>query len=381
MGLSIAVVAFALSAGCSSDSKVLEGTEDSKTPGFDQTAIDDLEAVHVDKYMGKASLSDTTTNADGDTVYNLDPNGDAICFKGSQYHIVTHDAGSDNLLIFLQGGGACWETLCQATETAGTTVPKSGILNQDKSTNVVGGWNIVYAPYCDGSVFSGDNDMTSKDGVEWKFHGLANLSAVIDAAKKAFPNPKRILLAGTSAGGYGTLIGTGLTRLAYPHTKLDVFNDAGLGLSNPMDPDMLATVKRDWKFDQFVPDSCPECKTGAQTAVISWGMKHDPSLRASGFSSYGDGVIGGVFLKLMPPDFKALLLEETDKVHEEFPDRFNRFFITGTQHTVLMGMEGVGSPAPNTVFYTSKVDGISVEEWLGKMLDGDPEWTDHLQAE
>ena len=76
----------------------------------------------------------------------------------------------------------------------------------------------------------------------------------------------------------------------------------------------------------------------------------------------------------MPPDFKALLLEETDKVHEAFPTRFERFFITGTQHTVLLSMAGAG------VTYTTDVDGINVEKWLGKMLDRDPEWTDHLQA-
>jgi hypothetical protein len=366
--------------GCSSSGKANallgdDGGLKSSGPGFDQTALDDLNAVHVDKYVGKASLSDTTTNADGDTVYNFDPSGAAVCYLGSQYHVVTHDAGSDNLLIFLQGGGACWEDLCSATDTAGTAVPKTGILNQDSKNNVVGGWNIAYGPYCDGSVFSGDNDMMSPDGkAQWHFHGLANLSALIDAAKKTFPNPKRILLAGSSAGGYGTLVGTGITRLAYPHTPIDVFNDAGLGLSNTMDPGMLDTVKRDWKFDQYIPDSCDECKTGVQTAIIGWGMEHDPSLRGAGFSSYGDAVIGGVFLKLMPPDFKKLLMEETDKVHDKFPTRFERFFITGTQHTVLQSMAGAG------VTYDSPVDGVSVEQWLEKMLNHDPGWTDHLQA-
>jgi hypothetical protein len=346
------------------------------TPGFSDKAVDELKAANVDKYLGQASLSDTTTNSDGDTVYNFDPSGAAVCYLGDPYHVITHDAGSDNLLIFLQGGGACWETLCQATATAGTAILKSGLLGRDKSTNVVGDWNVVYAPYCDGSVFSGDNDMMSPDGkTMWKFHGLANLSAVVDVAKKAFPDPKRILLAGTSGGGYGTLTGTGVTRLAYPHTRIDVFNDAGLGLSNPSDPNMLATVKRDWKFEQFIPESCEECKTGVETAVIGWGLGADPSLRIAGFSSYGDGVIGGVFLGLQPADFKPLLVSETNKVHAQFPKRFERFFIDGSQHTVLLtpgGGAGVG--------YDTKVEGVSVEEWLEKMLDGDPSWTDHMQG-
>jgi hypothetical protein len=136
---------------------------------------------------------------------------------------------------------------------------------------------------------------------------------------------------------------------------------------------MLATVKHDWKFDQFLPPSCSEC-AAVQTALISWGLTANPTLHVAGFSSYGDSVIGGVFLALMPPDFKKLLLEQTDKVHDQFPTRFERFFIDGTQHTVLLGAMGTG------VGYDTQVDGISVDQWTGKMLAGDKDWTDHLQG-
>jgi hypothetical protein len=383
------VLSVAALSACSSDSQksrdnipdtvseggVTDGAAGTGTPGFSNAAVAELKAKHVDKYLGKAKLDDTMSNPDGDTVYNFDPADGPECFLGAPYDVIVHDAHSENLMIFLQGGGACWSTLCAATMTADTAIPKAGILSEDPTGNIVGDWNIVYAPYCDGSVFSGDNDTTgpAPANAAWHFHGLANLSAAIDVAKKAFPNPKRILLAGVSGGGYGTLIGTGVTRLAFPHTQLDVFNDAGLGLSNPDDPSMIAAVKADWKFDQFIPDSCEACKTGVQTPIISWGLAADPTLRVSGFSSYGDMVIGGVFLKLDPAHFKPLLLSETDKVHDAFPARFERFFITGDQHTVLQAQSGVT--------YTSPVDGISVQEWLTDMLKGDPGWKDHLQAD
>ena len=381
-GASLCFVLGACTWGCSTSSKT--GTSNpmdaSSGPGFNQAAADELRAKHVDKYIGKAPLTNTSVNADGDTVYSF-VGGDAalasdgpICYLGAPYDVVVHDAHSDNLLIFLEGGGACWSTLCSATTTAGTAIPKSGILAEDPPNNPVGDWNIVFAPYCDGSVFAGDNDMIGTGGAHWHFRGLANLTAAVDVAKKVFPNPKRILLAGSSAGGYGTLTGTGVTRLEYPNTELDVFNDAGLGLSNPNDPSMLATVKQDWKFDQFIPDSCTECQTGQETAIIGWGLQADPTLRISGFSSYGDAVIGGVFLGLQPADFKPLLLSETSKVHDQFPTRFERFFIDGTQHTVLQTPNGMG------VGYGDAVDGISVEQWLTKMLARDAGWTDHLQG-
>src|SRR5262249_41201811 len=125
------------------------------------------------------------------------------------------------------------------------------------------------------------------------------------------------------------------------------------------------------KFDQYIPASCQECQTGIQTAVIGWGLGADPTLRVSGFSSYGDSIIGGVFLMLQPADFQPLLMMETDKVHNAYPTRFERFFIEGTQHTALRG---------GAVGYNTEVDGISIEEWLSKQLAGDPGWVDHLQG-
>ena len=334
-----------------------------------EAARAELIAKGVNKYFGKAPPSGQTTNAFGDTVYSFDPNTGPVCFKGEIFKIVVHDSSSKDLLVYLQGGGACWSDLCAATEAATEAIPKAGLLDQDPNKNVVGGWDIVFVSYCDGSVFSGDNDMVGTDGVTaWKFHGLKNLSAAIDVAKTRFPSPPRTLLAGSSAGGYGTLAATGVVRLQYPDTDLFVFNDAGLGLSNPANPSMLEHIKADWKFDQFVPDSCTECKAGQMTALIGWGLKNDPTLKASGFSAYEDSTISASFLGMTGPAFKALLLAETGKVHDAYPTRFQRFMIAGTQHTGLIGN-----------YYTSTVNGTTLADFTRGMIEGTAAWTDLLE--
>src|SRR5262249_50910335 len=54
-------------AGCgSSDAAPGAPGINGNTPGFSDSAIADLKAKNVDKYVGKASLSDNTTNSDGD---------------------------------------------------------------------------------------------------------------------------------------------------------------------------------------------------------------------------------------------------------------------------------------------------------------------------
>ncbi len=159
---------------------------------------------------------------------------------------------------------------------------------------------------------------------------------------------------------------------AHPPGWLDadllVFDDSGLGLSNPTDPTTYNEIRTEWKFDQFIPDSCTECQSGQQTAIIGWGLKNDDTLKVSGFSSYGDGVIGTYFLKMSAADFKKLLLDKTGLVHDAFPDRFERFFIEGMQHTSLIAG-----------FDTTKVGTLTIAGFTRAMVDGTADWVDTLE--
>jgi len=385
LGLAACVAIVATAIGCSSTDKPGNAKGDvkgdaSSGPGLSIAAIDDLKHKGVDKYIGTAKPVSHTDNA-GTTVYEFDSKDGPICLWGDTYRALVRDAQSENLLIYLEGGGACWTALCAANTTASSAIPASGILDNNAATNVVASWNVVYVPYCDGSVFSGDNELQAMGGpsgmTQTRYHhGLENLTAALDLAKATFPNPKRILLAGSSAGGYGTIVGTAVTRLEYPHTNLIVLNDAGLGLTNPTDPTTYNQIKAEWKFDQFIPDSCTDCQNGQQTALIGWGLRNDPTLEVAAFSSYGDAVIGGTFLKMPPADFKALLLEKTGAVHTEFPTRFERFCINGGAHTSLIANEGTTS----LWGYLTPAQGLSVSDFTTAFVNGAPAWTDHLET-
>ena len=367
--------------GCSSsDAAANKGGGDSG-PGagpksrLSASALAEFHAKGVDKYVGKAVPVSHAPGTAGQEVYEFATSDGPICLWGDSYRAIVRDKQSDNLVIYLEGGGACWSTLCAANTTASKQIAAAGLLNDSAtSTSPVKDWNVVYAPFCDGSVFSGDNQLPDTKsagamGGTRYHHGIENLTAAIDLAKSQYPNPKRILLAGSSAGGYGTLAGTGLVRLAFPDVDLIVFNDSGLGLTNPTDPTTNDLIKAEWKYDQFFPDSCIDCKTGQATALIAWGLENDPTLKAAAFSSYGDSVIAGAFLMMQPADFKALLLDKTGKVHDAYPNRFERFFIEGTQHTSLIG----GS------FDTTVVAGVTIADWTTAFVDGTPAWVDTLQ--
>lgn len=344
-------------AGSSSDSSV----RDSGAGGAVDLAA--FEATGLQKYLGKAKPIESRT--EGDEVHHFFDEADGpVCLRGDRYAMATRDRGSEDLVIYLQGGGSCTNALCRATETANPKIPTYGVLNQDDADNPVADWNVVFTPYCDGSLHFGDSDIPDMNR---RHHGLRNSSAALDVARELFPNPRRVLLTGASAGGYGTIWLTALVRQIYPQAKLFVFNDAGLAISNPANVDGFRERLSEWGADQFLPESCEDCKTSAHlTPWMTWNLQRDPSLKLGLFTAYEDSVIAGTFLMIDAPVFKQAVLDETAKVVASAPDRAKRFLVDGTQHTV-------GN------LHTTAVGELSVAEWLRRMLDEDDSWDNAVQ--
>jgi hypothetical protein len=322
-----------------------------------------LKATGLNKYLGAAKPAQTEMVGD-ETHYTFDAADGPVCLRGTPFSMATRKRDSQDLVIYLQGGGSCTTALCRATETANAMIPTYGVLNANDPENPVAGWNVVYSPYCDGSLHFGDNDIPDQNR---KHHGLRNVSASLDVAVSEFPKPRRVLLTGASAGGYGTIWIADLVRLVYPDAELFVFNDAGIAISNPASPDGFRAVLDEWGARQFIPASCDACMSSPHlTPWMSWNLTHDPSMKLGMFSAYEDSVIAGVFLMLDPAVFKQALVDETGRVVEIAPQRAKRFLVNGTQHTV-------GN------IHTTAVNGLSVAQWLQKMLDGDPGWDNVVQ--
>lgn len=344
--------------------------------GIDQM-LAELDAVGLFDNLGQftPSMEDASGNV---TKYWFDVTADSPqCIDSSPFGLTTRDQDSDNLVIYLMGGGACWTNFPFCTTEVGAQINS---LDNDGGIGIISptddgptaSWNHVFVPYCDGSIFIGDRraDLIADDGSgtfegDEVFHGLKNLSAALDVAKTNFPDAKRVLLAGSSAGGFGTIWATGLVRKLYPEAELLVFNDAGIGITRPTDPSFQAMLQADWGAEDRFPESCTECMTSVHvTSLVSWGMEKDSGLKVSMFSSYGDDVIAGTFLSISDEEFETTLLAETDKIHAAFPDRLERFFIPGGQHTAL------------GAWTTTMKNGTTLKEWTVAMIEGGDAWTD-----
>lgn len=355
--------------------------------GLNPEAMGELVDSGVTKYTGEFTPVASTDVGDGWVKHTFDPDGGdgPICIAGTPFSAFSKDNDSDNLLIMLQGGGACWQDFyfCNIlAEDQEPPPPPVGIWADSFDTgneiipNPIGDWSIVYMPYCDGSVFSGDNDVVDANFPfgPVRFHrGLRNVTAGIDLAKSMFPRANRIMVAGSSAGGAGAAaFAPFLARFAYGNTKkITVFNDAGPVAINLLDVPAIQARAADWDFGKFYPASCTECDDqGQATAIIQWRLDNDSTIREAFYSTDGDAT-NRFFLKVPTQEmYRALIVSEHGKLHDAHPNRYQRFIRSGDDsHTALQ----------TPLFYLGEADGVPLDVWTGDFLIPRPFWIDIVE--
>lgn len=289
-----------------------------------------------------------------------------LCIDGSEFRMATLDASSEDLVIFLQGGGACWSELCAANTSASTGIPQFGILDPSREDNPVQDWNVAYFPYCDGGLHASDRDTdTDGSGDADRFQrGLHNLSAGLDVTLANFPSPRRVVLMGASAGGLGTSLALPLVRQIYPDVPIDVVNDSGVGIARPNGPAFVELLSNDWNIGAFFPESCDNCisEDGHFSNYHIWQMQQDENVRRGMLTYSRDTVFGNVFLQIGLDAWEEIVFPEMQKLEDAHPQRSRYWIPSGEGHTFVQA-------EPDTT-----AGGVALMEWITLMLDGSDDW-------
>lgn len=167
---------------------------------------------------------------------------------------------SENLVVYFEGGGACWDNLTctfpimnglpeQVPQFFMPAVPAdanpanySGIFQSSNPANPVKDWSMVYIPYCTGDLHTGSSTKTYYNAghpvFQWlpgefqiEHRGFDNFMVVLDFVTRKFREPEKVLVAGSSAGGYGATANAPWIQRSYPEAKLSVLADASQGVT------------------------------------------------------------------------------------------------------------------------------------------------------
>ncbi|WP_405236065.1 pectin acetylesterase-family hydrolase [Lentisalinibacter orientalis] len=380
--------------------------------GLNDKAMDELRAAGVDKYLGTAqsipSEYGVWTKHDFDPRYSpnpsypggLRPDG-PVCIAGTPYSVFTRQGDPKKLLVFMQGGGACWQNFPRCNILADDQAPPEqgpfpGVFDPTNPENPFADYSVVYMPYCDGSTFGGDNDVKGDAAFPFgpnRYHrGLRNLSAGMDVAGAMFPKAKQITVMGHSAGGVAAAaFAPFLARFTFGNNvKLTVYNDAGpiaVNLGTPPTPTTppditwlsVAARANDWQFQQFYPASCVAeglCNPfGQQTGIIHWRLANDSTIREAFYETDSDATnrffAQGDGTRMDPEEYRELILTEHGALNEAFPRRYKRFIVSGddTHGGIQVTAASPNSPEPQPfLFYTQEANGTKLSYWAGEFI-------------
>lgn len=315
----------------------------------------------IDKYLGAFEPASSAVVSPGVTEHAFNGIDAPICFTGNEFSMFTRDGSSNNLLIFLQGGGFCSPEACDAVET-GIPFISFGILNPSDPENPTANYDVGYVPYCDGSGMMGDNEVDSNgDGVNDRFfRGIQNLSASLDVIVQTYPSPDNIVLAGNSAGGFAVHAALPLVRKLYPDVRIEVINDSGQGIANPGG---MQTLIDYWNAGIFFPFSCTNCigTDGNLTDYHQYQLTQDSNIRLAYISSKQDATFTAI-LAGGGEAFEAQLIEAAEELNTAYPERFNSLIADGDEHTFILSN------------FEYPIGGTTVKEWIHNMLTNNDSW-------
>jgi hypothetical protein len=302
--------------------------------------------------------------------------------------------GSDKLVVYFEGGGACWDNLtCSFPIGSGLPPPApqfyvpaippgtnpaafNGIFRSDRPDNPVRDWNFVYIPYCSGDIHTGSASRTYANvgnpllppSFTLQHRGFDNFMGVLGWMKDNLGKPKEILVAGSSAGGYGATANFPWIEESFKTAHVSVIADASQGVTTPAF-DAGNPGRNAWN-PQLAPWAFgPDPNLIAGSALMRVAALAYPHTKVVQFSTAVDAVqIGfyGVMKQSYGPggscpnaavDWNQQMLATLTSDAEEVPN-LRYYLAAGTYHTILR------SP----LFYTEASDGVPFADWVANML-------------
>jgi hypothetical protein len=315
------------------------------------------------------------------------PFADAFCRSGSPAGIsVNLSASSKKVMIYLEGGGACFDaqTCGSNPDAVGSQNPGGGgVFDRARTENPVQDWNYVYVPYCTGDVHMGaqkDGTVAGVTGPQ-QFVGRNNLTAFLQRLVPTFADAEQVLLTGVSAGGFGAASNAAYVQWAFADVPLTLVDDSGPTFSQEFMPKCLTDLYvKTWGLQGSILDDCGSgCSADADysTQFLDYTImragdqaggliESDEDTVIRGFFGIGtnngaDDCMGVLLLTPMASDvFLGGLLDYRQRVMGQ--GRMSTFYPTSTQHTWLGGDS----------FYTGQAGGVSMVDWFRNVLENKP---------
>lgn len=324
--------------------------------------------------------------------------------------------GSKNLMIYLAGGGACFDAMtCQCNpynkevsmtcEDVGSCTPnvlsgpdkepqdptgsrwQTGIFKNDPA-NPVKDWNMVFVPYVTGDTYMGSRPNMPIEGLDpQQAVGHLNMLKFYERIIPTFKDAEFVLSAGTSAGGIGAWSNLAWLIDGFIDQKngatVFLLNDSGpLFTDDYLEACLQKEFRDSWNINGSLMSDCADCVTsdggGIADSLVAYLVDKFPNFKGAFVDSdqddifklfYSEGLdncsylgnpVSGVLAypqDRYPKGLKAMI--------DLFPsDRMSYYIWSGSYHQNLF------ETFKGDRFWEKNGLDKTIAEWLSNILDG-----------
>ncbi|NBT58523.1 hypothetical protein EBT16_07040, partial [bacterium] len=301
------------------------------------------------------------------------------CADGTpSYYTIIPRKDSENLLIFMFGGGACWDAMTCSVGMALTltrTEPNQdwnqgeGVFSHSDPNNPFKDYTVVTIPYCTGDVFVGDSTMDyGKPFSTYVLNhkGYDNALNTIREASQLFPDAKKVVLMGTSAGAIGAYTHMRNFDALFPKAQKYVVSDAGTPFQTPfISEEMYVRVLKHWNAYKGFP--VDESNRPAENfgAVLDYNRRKFPHIKFGLIHSYSDYVMTGFAVGMGAPDYSTA-------IHDTIIYAAEKQIGTDTPYQKVFYTESWGHTFTQYPLGKSKSLNTSLAEWIHGMINDGP---------
>lgn len=242
-----------------------------------QTTSPNWTTIPVDKQLEVTLPNGSKQTITPSCAFDTLPNPTGGTPIDNSFHFLFKPGKNDRLVVFFNGGGACWDdatcvtslvkgarpTYNPSVNQANSPIGAGGIFDDSNPDNPFKDWSKVFIPYCTGDVHAGSKTVTYHDDgsltgypgapVTVNHRGFDNFLAVREWIKKRYAHhPKKLeklLVAGSSAGGYGATLNFPYLQATFPKTNAVLLSDGATAIVTQPFLDSVFAVGGNWNVE------------------------------------------------------------------------------------------------------------------------------------
>ncbi|CAJ1327303.1 unnamed protein product [Effrenium voratum] len=308
------------------------------------------------------------------------PGGNTRCiFSDSpKYGFQVVPGVADKLLLFFQGGGACFNDASTQTATPCLTrvvqQPLVGVFDRESLTNPFRDYTVVHINYCSGDLHVGNvaRWYLDKAGQRVEQRGYANALSALKWTRSHLGRLSSLVVAGSSTGALGAQLWAPalLRSLSFDAASLLIDSDLGIFPRHAEGPLLTGFGACETGLFSSMPRLQQRCTARELSIeeVFEDVATSFPRVTTAAITSTGDKMqvrfYNAVCMANMLPErltaegFHARLLERLE-AYNRHPN-FVTFLISGESNYFL----------PLKAYFSTEVEGIPLPRWLDDLPEG-----------